>query len=165
KSGDELVHILDGGTTLTIMTDDGPQSFEMTAGMMIVVPQGRGRVRQAMITNIRRARPEEAEQLTELAHAAKRHWKYPEPWIRLWRDDLTVSPRFIRAHPVFCAVRGAELVGFYALSRSGAEFELEHLWVHPRHMGGGVGSELFRHAVSRIRRQQGTALRIASDPN
>ena len=40
KNGDELVHILDGGTTLTIMTDDGPQSFEMTAGMLIVVPQG-----------------------------------------------------------------------------------------------------------------------------
>jgi mannose-6-phosphate isomerase-like protein (cupin superfamily) len=40
QKGDELVHILDGATTLTIMTDDGPQSFEMTAGMMIVVPQG-----------------------------------------------------------------------------------------------------------------------------
>jgi mannose-6-phosphate isomerase-like protein (cupin superfamily) len=40
QNGDELVHILDGATTLTIMTDDGPQSFEMTAGMMIVVPQG-----------------------------------------------------------------------------------------------------------------------------
>ena len=38
--GDELVHILDGATTLTIMTEDGPQSFEMTAGMLIVVPQG-----------------------------------------------------------------------------------------------------------------------------
>jgi len=38
--GDEIVHILDGATTLTIMTDDGPQSFDMTAGMMIVVPQG-----------------------------------------------------------------------------------------------------------------------------
>jgi mannose-6-phosphate isomerase-like protein (cupin superfamily) len=40
KNGDELVHILDGATTLTIMTDKGPQSFEMKAGMMIVVPQG-----------------------------------------------------------------------------------------------------------------------------
>ena len=39
QRGDEFVHILDGATTLTIMTDDGPQSFEMTAGMMIVVPQ------------------------------------------------------------------------------------------------------------------------------
>lgn len=37
--GDEIVHILDGATTLTMMTDDGPQSFDMTAGMMIVVPQ------------------------------------------------------------------------------------------------------------------------------
>src|SRR6266699_2471093 len=30
QKGDELVHILDGATTLTIMTDDGPRSFEMT---------------------------------------------------------------------------------------------------------------------------------------
>lgn len=35
-----LVHILDGAATLTIMTDTGPQSFAMTAGMLIVVPQG-----------------------------------------------------------------------------------------------------------------------------
>ena len=40
QNGDELVHILDGATTLTIMTDNGPQSFTMTAGMLIVVPQG-----------------------------------------------------------------------------------------------------------------------------
>ena len=40
QNGDELVHILDGATSLTIMTDSGPQPFQMTAGMMIVVPQG-----------------------------------------------------------------------------------------------------------------------------
>jgi len=40
RNGDELVQILDGATTLTIMTDTGPQSFKMTAGMLIVVPQG-----------------------------------------------------------------------------------------------------------------------------
>lgn len=40
EQGDEIVHILDGATTLTIMTDEGPQSFTMTAGMLIVIPQG-----------------------------------------------------------------------------------------------------------------------------
>ena len=40
RKGDELVHILDGAATLTIMRDTGPQSFTMTAGMLIVVPQG-----------------------------------------------------------------------------------------------------------------------------
>jgi mannose-6-phosphate isomerase-like protein (cupin superfamily) len=40
QKGDELVHVLDGSALLTIMTDNGPQSFKMAAGMMIVVPQG-----------------------------------------------------------------------------------------------------------------------------
>ena len=40
QKGDELVHILEGAATLTVMTTDGPQSFEMKAGMLIVVPQG-----------------------------------------------------------------------------------------------------------------------------
>ncbi len=40
QKGDELVQILDGATTLTIMTEGGPQSFKLAAGMIIVVPQG-----------------------------------------------------------------------------------------------------------------------------
>jgi len=40
RKGDELVQVLDGAATLTIMTDEGPRSFELTAGMLIVVPQG-----------------------------------------------------------------------------------------------------------------------------
>lgn len=39
-NGDELVHILDGATTLTIIIDDEPRQFEMTGGMLVVVPQG-----------------------------------------------------------------------------------------------------------------------------
>ncbi|HEX5529876.1 MAG TPA: cupin domain-containing protein [Methylomirabilota bacterium] len=38
--GDELVQILDGAATLTVMTGDGPRSFALSAGMLIVVPQG-----------------------------------------------------------------------------------------------------------------------------
>lgn len=40
RKGDELVHVLDGAATLTIMTDEGPRSFDLRAGMLIVVPQG-----------------------------------------------------------------------------------------------------------------------------
>ncbi len=38
--GDELVHVLDGAATLTIVTADGPQALELRAGMLVVVPQG-----------------------------------------------------------------------------------------------------------------------------
>ena len=40
SKGDELVHILKGAAKLTILTEDGPQELEMTAGMLTVVPQG-----------------------------------------------------------------------------------------------------------------------------
>ena len=39
-NGDELVQILDGATTMHIMTEEGPQSFTLTAGMAVLVPQG-----------------------------------------------------------------------------------------------------------------------------
>lgn len=39
-NGDELVHVLDGATTLTVVIDDEMQVFEMTGGMLVVVPRG-----------------------------------------------------------------------------------------------------------------------------
>lgn len=38
--GDELVHVLDGATSLSIIIDDETQTFEMHAGMLVIVPQG-----------------------------------------------------------------------------------------------------------------------------
>lgn len=38
--GDELVQVLDGRATLTVLTDDGPQTLELAAGMLAVVPRG-----------------------------------------------------------------------------------------------------------------------------
>jgi quercetin dioxygenase-like cupin family protein len=37
--GDEIVHIVDGATTLHLITDEGRQSLTLTAGMMTIVPR------------------------------------------------------------------------------------------------------------------------------
>ncbi len=39
-NGDELVQVIDGMTEITILTDDGAETHELTAGSFIVVPQG-----------------------------------------------------------------------------------------------------------------------------
>ena len=39
-NGDELVQIVEGSATLHIITEDGPQSYPVSAGTMVVVPQG-----------------------------------------------------------------------------------------------------------------------------
>lgn len=38
--GDELVQILEGATRFDIITDEGMESHELTAGMLLVVPRG-----------------------------------------------------------------------------------------------------------------------------
>lgn len=83
----------------------------------------------------------------------------------LWDADLTVTPQYIADHPVFCAVQGDEIVGFYALLRQGDTFELEHMWVDPRHLGAGIGAHLFEHAVRTVQSLGGSRLTIVSEPH
>ena len=114
---------------------------------------------------IRRARAGDAEALSAVAHAAKRHWEYPESWIEAWREELTVAPEYIRRHPVFVVTRVGVVVGFYALEMAGRTASLAHLWVEPRSIGGGFGRRLFEHACERARVEGGEGMVIDSDPN
>jgi GNAT superfamily N-acetyltransferase len=114
---------------------------------------------------IRRAVAADALALTAIAHAAKRHWRYPEEWIALWRRDLTFTPEFIERCPVYCAVESDIVVGVSALVFAAADCELEHFWVMPSRMGAGVGRALFEHAVERCRAIGARRLWINADPN
>jgi ribosomal protein S18 acetylase RimI-like enzyme len=114
---------------------------------------------------IRRARRADADALTRLAHASKRHWRYPEQLIRLWRRDLTVAPDALVRLPAYCAVRGSRVVGFYAVSGGRGTRELDHLWVRPASIGSGVGRRLFAHLVRTMRARGASRLRIPSDPH
>jgi GNAT superfamily N-acetyltransferase len=117
-------------------------------------------------TSIRRARADEAAALTALAHAAKRHWGYPEAWIARWRDALTLTAAYIRDHPVFVAADAEDQPrGFYALAVEEAGAVLDHLWMEPEWMGRGVGRELLRHAVETARAGGAARLEIDSDPH
>lgn len=114
---------------------------------------------------IRKALAEEAAALTGIAHDAKRHWGYPEHWIQHWQDDLTISQDFVRNNPVYVAEREGELMGFYALVTRDDTAVLDHLWVTSKHIGAGVGKELFIHAMQSAARRNISEVEISSDPN
>lgn len=103
--------------------------------------------------------------LTQIAHDAKRHWGYPEHWIKHWQDDLTISPDFVAANQVCVAESDGEVLGFYALIIRDDKAELDHLWVAPAHIGAGVGKELFLHAMQRAAGKNVSEVEILSDPN
>jgi GNAT superfamily N-acetyltransferase len=114
---------------------------------------------------IRHAQPSEAEQLTAIAHAAKRHWGYPDRWIEEWKPDLTITPDFIADNEVFVAIMNDAIAGCCALVVTGALAEIEHMWIRPEYMGSGVGRALFEHARDRARELQLPVLELSADPN
>jgi GNAT superfamily N-acetyltransferase len=89
---------------------------------------------------ILRADPADADALTEIAHAAKRHWGYPEHWIESWRDILTMRPQFIAENMTYCAKEDG------AISR-------------------GVGRALFQHAVELAKKPGHHEIKIEAEPN
>jgi GNAT superfamily N-acetyltransferase len=112
-----------------------------------------------------RAKPQDAEALTEIAYAAKRHWGYPERWIESWRDTLTIRAEFIAANVTYSATEDARAVGFYLLTNESDGLHLDHLWIVPSAMGRGIGRALFEHAVEQARELGHRSLKIESDPN
>ena len=119
----------------------------------------------AIAMTIRRAFPEEATTLTQIVLDAKRHWGYPEHWIKHWESDLTISSDFIRDNHVYVADEDGEIRGFYALCVRGDKAELEHLWVTPACIGTGIGKELFLDAMERAAAVDVRDVELTADPN
>jgi GNAT superfamily N-acetyltransferase len=120
----------------------------------------------AMNVLIRRADVADAPTLTAIAIAAKRQWSYPDEWMALWTEALTITPASIAAHEVFVAELHGLTVGFYTLMVARNRWQLDHLYVRPSHMGRGIGRHLFEHATHRLRDLAPDAtLFIEADPN
>jgi GNAT superfamily N-acetyltransferase len=114
---------------------------------------------------IRRATPHESAELTALAHAAKRHWNYPQEWIDSWKSDLTLTAEFISDNEVFVAIVDDAFAGCCALVVSESLAELEHMWIYPEQMGKGVGRALFEHTSRRASELGFIQLELSADPN
>ena len=112
-----------------------------------------------------RAQPEHADSLTQIAIAAKRHWKYPEAWIHFWLPQLTISADYIASNEVWMMIDKEKPMAFYALSQDEKGCELGHLWVLPEYIGKGIGKQLFNHALERCKLLNIHVLKIYADPN
>ena len=114
--------------------------------------------------HIRKARPEESAQLTQLAHLAKRHWGYPLEWMDLWRDGLTISPDYIDEHDALVAEIDGEIVGVCVLELQGDRGRLEHVWIHPMHQRKRIGQSLVSTALAAAAKAGVAVVDVLSDP-
>ncbi|HEX7303927.1 GNAT family N-acetyltransferase [Lentzea sp.] len=100
-----------------------------------------------MVT-LRRARPDEAGLLSDLALAAKAHWGYDEAFLESVREELTFHADDVAERHVVVAVLEDRVVGFYSLDGVPPQGELGNLWLRPDRIGTGLGRVLWEHALA-----------------
>lgn len=113
---------------------------------------------------IRRATVKDSDELTRLAHESKSHWGYPQRWIELWRDDLTLDPELIAGNEYYLAEDGGQVLGCFGLIPGEPVWVLEDFWVRPAAMGRGVGRALFEHARKVAAEAGASVVEIDADP-
>lgn len=118
-----------------------------------------------MKLKIRRAGPEDAEALSQIAFAAKAYWGYPARWMQIWKPQLTFDSTALEENEGWVAEKDGIPVAFYMLEEREHNGWLEDLWVSPERIGQGVGRELFSHAVEVCRQRGYSTLRLEADPN
>jgi len=113
---------------------------------------------------IRRALPQDAPELTAVAHAAKASLGYPAAWLDAWAVALTFTPEYVAHHTILVAEEDDGIVGVAALEERRTEAELGHLWVRPDRQGVGVGTALLFEVLGRAASHGFDRIRIESDP-
>lgn len=114
---------------------------------------------------MRRARPDEARSLSELALRSKAHWGYDPGFLEACRAELSVTPEFVNEGEVHVLEQDGQIAGFYSLTPWNSDLELGHFFVEPATMGRGVGKMLWDDAVQRACALGYDRLLVQSDPN
>ena len=114
---------------------------------------------------IRPARPEEAAELTELCMRSKALWGYDAAFMEVVRQQLTLTPDYIRRHKVFVADRQGAALGVYALADEGGFVDLDFMFIEPDHVRTGIGRAMWPHLINEARGFGRSRLQIIADPS
>ena len=126
--------------------------------------------------NIRRAKNDENNILTEISFASKHYWNYPEEYFEIWRDELTISQSYINENRVFVVEYKERVIGYFSIIEVKEDFWagkvfvkqgfwLEHIFIVPDYIKKGIGSKLIKFATKYCKENNIGLLNIFSDPN
>lgn len=115
---------------------------------------------------IRRAKPAEAQAITDLVVRSKAFWGYSEEFMKYAAAVLTVTPQYIETRPTYVLEQAGQLLGMCSLKEATSEeVELDMLFVAPEAMGQGVGRQLVEYVKGVAAVSGYHTLFVESDPN
>ncbi len=104
--------------------------------------------------------------LTQISFESKAFWGYSAAQLEIWKDDLIITPEYITQNHLFKMVLNSHIIGFYSFIRiSDDHIKLDHLFVHPEHIGKGFGKNLLDHFLKIAEDLKSKSITLEADPH
>jgi GNAT superfamily N-acetyltransferase len=114
--------------------------------------------------------------LTNISFQAKSFWKYPQEYMEIWNDELTIAETYVSNNIVFKYVDSDSIIAYYSLVNLAEDFEykndilpqglyLDHMYILPEYINKGIGTIMFQHLRNYCSKANVNTIGILSDPN
>jgi len=108
----------------------------------------------------------DAKVLTELTIRSKSYWNYGKKQIEKWREELTITEKYIDENQIYKLVSDDILIGFYAYQpENETDIKLNYLFVEPKFIGKGYGKILITDFLKRVQNTEFKRVILDADPN
>lgn len=115
---------------------------------------------------IEQAQIEDAPVLTELTFRSKAYWGYSAVQMDFWREELSITPKYMEANHVFKLTEKSEILGYYShfpIENQGVK--LDNLFIEPRHIKKGFGKQLLFDFLERMETLGVQNITLDADPH
>ncbi|MFT6828180.1 MAG: ribosomal-protein-alanine N-acetyltransferase [Roseivirga sp.] len=112
---------------------------------------------------IEKAQLEDLATLNRIIWEAKQHWGYPDEWMEMWRDELTLQPSDLALQQIY-VIKSTEIMGLCAIKEEADHYEIAHLWIDPKHMKEGLGRQLLKTSLA-LTALNNKPILVEADPN
>lgn len=115
---------------------------------------------------IEKAHRTDEGELTDLTIRSKNHWNYGDKQISEWKDELTITSKYIDDNQVYKLTKGDQLIGFYAFGPESTNIvKLNYLFIAPEFIGKGYGKVLITDFLKRVKNSTYQKVTLDADPN
>lgn len=97
--------------------------------------------------NIRSAKIDESETLTNIAARSESYWGYDSDYMDKFNLIYKVTKEFISKNPTFIIEEEDTIIGFYGVLIENDMTSLEYFFIEPEYIGQGYGKLLWNHLV------------------
>lgn len=114
---------------------------------------------------LRDAKPDDLSMINDLMRVSKAHWGYDEPFLDRFMEIFSITEEYLDESTTKLAYDTSELIGFFSFIHKEGCFELDNLFLHPDHIGKGMGNKLWKLVCETSQNYKQMEFIIMSDPN